>query len=167
MIKKEKQRKISIESIIHWYLLPLSHESTTISRYRSQIPHFQYYRNYETTLDPILLDRPSHLFPRKQETRLIRTLFRQVSPVIGTLGVVAQLANYAQRQYSAVANAWIQFNVLLAPWISDLDTMLYGYTNNIYVLDHTPESLPVSTISSKPVSRRCYPPIRPPLCSFV
>lgn len=30
-------------------------------------------------------------------------------------------------------------------WISDLDTMLYGYTNNIYVLDHTPESLPVST----------------------
>ncbi|XP_033332064.1 uncharacterized protein LOC117223720 [Megalopta genalis] len=25
---------------------------------------------------------------------------------------------------------------------TDLDTMLYGYTNNIYVLDHTPESLP-------------------------
>ncbi|XP_014615092.1 PREDICTED: uncharacterized protein LOC106793026 isoform X1 [Polistes canadensis] len=24
----------------------------------------------------------------------------------------------------------------------DLDTMLYGYTNSIYVLDHTPESLP-------------------------
>ncbi|XP_011880873.1 PREDICTED: uncharacterized protein LOC105569219 isoform X2 [Vollenhovia emeryi] len=29
---------------------------------------------------------------------------------------------------------------------TDLDTMLYGYTNSIYVLDHTPESLPVSTI---------------------
>ncbi|XP_076765329.1 uncharacterized protein LOC143432551 isoform X1 [Xylocopa sonorina] len=25
---------------------------------------------------------------------------------------------------------------------TDLDTVLYGYTNNIYVLDHTPESLP-------------------------
>ncbi|XP_043287984.1 uncharacterized protein [Venturia canescens] len=25
---------------------------------------------------------------------------------------------------------------------TDLDTMLYGYTNSIYVLDHTPESLP-------------------------
>ncbi|XP_014212781.1 uncharacterized protein LOC106642495 [Copidosoma floridanum] len=25
---------------------------------------------------------------------------------------------------------------------SELDTMLYGYTNSIYVLDHTPESLP-------------------------
>ncbi|KAM0736634.1 hypothetical protein ACS0PU_006283 [Formica fusca] len=25
---------------------------------------------------------------------------------------------------------------------TDLDTMLYGYTNGIYVLDHTPESLP-------------------------
>lgn len=28
--------------------------------------------------------------------------------------------------------------------LTDLDTMLYGYTNSIYVLDHTPESLPVS-----------------------
>ncbi|XP_066582267.1 uncharacterized protein [Prorops nasuta] len=25
---------------------------------------------------------------------------------------------------------------------TDLDTMLYGYTNGIYILDHTPESLP-------------------------
>lgn len=46
--------------------------------------------------------------------------------------------------------------------------MLYGYTNNIYVLDHTPESLPVSTISNKPVSRRsCTRLFRPPFCPFV